>query len=262
MKIRVAYDKDKNTGEGTGICVMEGKVTERAQAGWFYNMRRGRNVSANISLVIMSRPCRRDLETMQLQNCLLRNFAHWFSQDLPECLPFIYARRHVGKKRLPETAVPSVVSLLAEWWQDLIEGALGDITGSGKLPVDFAILLFWEEQYLFCGSGNIHILEYNGSKGMKRWLTSGERCEFAKALGETGNIFFKIRNVREHCLFILGPEPIDPEISKLLTKKKIRKGYCQMLDRLLEERTGILVAECVPSAWKLRRRGEIWKNIF
>ncbi len=132
-------------------------------------------------------------------------------------------------------------------WQDLLEGALGDITASGKLPVDFAVLLFWEEQYLFCGGGDIHILEYSRSRGMSRWLTCEERRGFADMLGETGEIFFKVRNVREHCLFILSPEPIDPEIPKLLMGKNIREGSCQLLHQLPGESSGILLAECIPS---------------
>lgn len=226
MKIRVAYDKAKKTGEGIGICVMEGKVTEGSLWGRLSGMRWGRHAPANISLVIMSRSRRQDRETMQLQEHLLRNFAHWFSHELSECLPFIYARKRV-KMRLPG---PSAISLLVRRWQDLLEGALGELTGSGRLPVDFAILLFWEKQYLFCGSGSIHILEYSRSRGMSRWLTCDERCEFADILGETGEIFFKVRNVREHCLFILSPEPIDPEISKTLAKK-IRKGFQKGMER-------------------------------
>ena len=66
-------------------------------------------------------------------------------------------------------------------------------------------------------------------------------------LGETGEIFFKVRNVREHCLFILSPEPIDPEIPKLLMEKNIREGSCQLLHQLPGESSGILLAECIPS---------------
>lgn len=244
MKIRVAYDKDKKTGEGTGICVMEGKVAKAGLSGWLSGMRRSGHAPANISLVIISRPRWQEREKMQLQDRLLRNFAHWFSHELPECLPFIYARKRAGKKKLPE---PAAISLLVRRWQDLLEGALGDITASGKLPVDFAILLFWEEQYLFCGGGDIHILEYSRSRGMSRWLTCEERHSFADVLGETGEIFFKARNVREHCLFILSPEPIDPEIPKLLIEKNIREGSCQLLHQLPGESSGILLAECIPS---------------
>ena len=244
MKIRVAYDKDKKTGEGTGICVMEGKVAKAGLSGWLSRMRRSRHAPANISLVIISRPRWQEREKIQLQDRLLRNFAHWFSHELPECLSFIYARKRAGKKKLPE---PAAISLLVRRWQDLLEGALGDITASGKLPVDFAILLFWEEQYLFCGGGDIHILEYSRSRGMSRWLTCEERHSFADVLGETGEIFFKVRNVREHCLFILSPEPIDPEIPKLLIEKNIRNGYGQLLHQLLDKSSRILLAECIPS---------------
>ncbi len=244
MKIRVAYDKDKKTGEGTGICVMEGKVAKAGLSGGLSGIRRGGHAVANISLVIISRPRWQDQEKMQLQDRLLRNFAHWFSHALPECLSFIYARKRGGKKKLPE---PAAISLLMRRWQDLLEGALGDITASGKLPVDFAVLLFWEEQYLFCGGGDIHILEYSRSRGMSRWLTCEERRGFADMLGETGEIFFKVRNVREHCLFILSPEPIDPEIPKLLMEKNIREGSCQLLHQLPGESSGILLAECIPS---------------
>lgn len=230
LKIRVVYDKDKKTGEGTGICVMEGKVAKSGLSGRLSGMRRSRHAPANISLVIMSRSRRQDRETMQLQDRLLRNFAHWFSHELPECLPFICARRRVRGKRVPEPVESSVVALLAGRWQDLLEGALGDMAVSGRSPVDFAILLFWEKQYLFCGSGCIHILEHSRSRGTSWWFTCEERCEFASVLGETGEIFFKVRNVREHCLFILSPEQIDPETSKILTKK-IRKGYQKVMDR-------------------------------
>lgn len=260
MKIRVAYNKDNNMGEGTGICVMEGKVTESGLTGWLSGIRQGRYTPANISLVIMSRPRRRDRETIELQNCLLRDFAHWFSKELPGCLPFIYARGRMGRKGFLEPAEPSAVSLLTGCWQDLLEGVLGELTGSGKLPLDFAILLFWDDRYLFCGSGSIYILEYSSSRGVSRWHTCEERWEFAEALGETGNIFFKIRNVREHCLFILSPEPISPEISKISWKKKIGKGHGRAGDRFLTENSGILWAECIPSARmqpdaaRLRRR--------
>lgn len=240
----MAYRKDKNTSEGTGICVMEGRVAKAGLSGWLCGIRRGGHAPANISLVIISSFHRQDQERRQLQNRLLRNFAHWFSHELPECLPFIYARKPAGKKKLPE---PSAISLLVRRWQDLLEGALGDITASGELPVDFAVLLFWEEQYLFCGGGDIHILEYSRSRGMSQWLTCEERCGFADVLGETGEIFFKVRNVREHCLFILSPEPIDPEISKLLLEKNIREGSCQLLHQLPDKSSGILLAECIPS---------------
>ena len=242
MKIRVAYDKDKKTGEGTGICVMEGSVAKAGLSGWLSRIRRSRHAPANISLVIMSSFHRQDQEKMQLQDRLLKNFAHWFSHELPECLPFIYARKRAGKKKLPE---PSAISLLVRRWQDLLEGALGGT--SGKPPVGFAILLFWEEQYLFCGGGSIHILEYSRSRGMSRWLTCEERRGFADLLGEMGEIFFKVRNVREHCLFILSPEPIDPEIPKLLIEKNIREGYSQLLHQLPHKSSGILLAECIPS---------------
>ena len=96
MKIRVAYDKDKKTGEGTGICVMEGKVAKAGLSGWFSGIRLGGHAVANISLVIISRPRWQDQEKMQLQDRLLRNFAHWFSHELPECLSFIYARKSTG----------------------------------------------------------------------------------------------------------------------------------------------------------------------
>ncbi len=75
MKIRVAYDKDKKTGEGTGICVMEGKVAKAGLSGWLSGIRRGGHAVANISLVIISRPRWQDQEKMQLQDRLLRNFA-------------------------------------------------------------------------------------------------------------------------------------------------------------------------------------------
>lgn len=246
MKIRVAYNKDNNRGEGMGIRVMEGKVTESGLTGWLSGIRRGRHTPANISLVIMSRPRWRDRETEQLQNCLLRDFAHWFSQELPECLPFIYARGRIRRKRFPEPAEPSAVSFLTGRWQDLLEGVLGDITDCRKLPLDFAILLFWEEQYLYCGSGSIHILECSGSKGVKQWLTCEERCEYTSALGEMREIFFKVRSVSEHCLFILSLEPVGSEISQLLVEKK-RKGYWWMRKWLLGGRRGILLAECIPA---------------
>lgn len=231
MKIRVAYEKGKKTGEGTGICVMEGRVTDSGLLGKLFGLRRGRHAPANISLVIMSRARWQNRETIQLQDRLLKDFARWFSHELPECLPFIYSRRRARWKKFPEPAKPSVVSLLTGCWQDILEGVLGDITGSGKLPMDFAILLFWEDYYLFGGSGSIHILECNGSEGASPWITCEERCEFAKALGETGEIFFKVRNVREHCLFILSPEPIDPEISKICTKWKIKKGFQKVMNQ-------------------------------
>ncbi len=250
MKIRVAYNKDNNMREGMGICVMEGKVTESGLTGWLSGIRRGRHTPANISLVIMSRPRRRSRETEQLQNRLLRDFAHWFSHELPEYLPFIYARGRIRRKRFPEPAEPSAVSLLIGRWQDLLEGVLGDITGCGKLPLDFAILLFWEKQYLYCGSGGIHILECSGFKGVKRWLTCEERCEYARALGETREVFFKVRSVSEHCLFILSLEPVGSEISQLLVEKK-RKGYWRMGKWILGE-----------SQVFVNREGKIWINIY
>lgn len=228
MKIRVAYERDQDMEEGTGICVMEGKVTKSSLSGWCSAAGWNRHGAADISLVIMSRIRRRDRETKELQNRLLRDFACWFSYELPEYLPFICARRRGSRKRSTELAGPS--SLLKGCWQDLLEGVLGDLTdpgkpkGCGKMPMDFAVLLFWEEQYFFCGGGGIYIQEYNSSRGVSQWITCEERCEFAREFGETEEIYFKIRKVREHSLFILSPEPFSPEISKKFVKRILGKG--------------------------------------
>ncbi len=202
MKTDVIYKKNENEEESE-VCVIQGKHT---------------------LLAAMCRKDSSDPEAGNLMREFLRRLCGWFEEELSGILS------HFS------------FEIVKCYWRRIVWDFYG--TGKMKCPFDFVIFLFYGEKYLFCGSGDIHIYEYRYSaKTYKRWYTVHERRMFARELGEPDDqgMIFRIRDISEHCLFLLCPDEIQlRDLQKYKTKKKKE----QFVRRQCDKASAVLLVEC------------------
>lgn len=225
MKLNIIYEKRENE-EDTGIGVMQGTVTEGNVRRLFRGMPLCRGRRRSVGLMALCRKNRSDRQSGNLMRDFLRWIDDWFEKELPGILSHF-----------------SFEIVMCYWRRGLWDFL---DTGQEEFPFDLAMFLFYEGACLYCGSGEIHIYEYLFSRQRyKRWYTVSERRELPGELGRIGEqgVFFQVRKISEHCLFILCPDQIHPgDPEKYQRKNKWQK----FISEQCRGASAVLLAECRP----------------
>lgn len=223
VKTNVVYKKNEDEEE-SGICVIQGMVSGGAARWLPAGMPFCRGHGKHVLLTAMCRKNSSDPEAGTLMREFLRRLCDWFEEELPGILS------HFS------------FEIVKCYWRRIIWDFYN--TWQIECPFDFAVFLFYRGKYLFCGNGDIHIYEYRCSgKTYKRWYTVRERRIFAGELGESDDqgVLFQIRNISEHCLFLLCPDEIQPGNPQKYKSKKKRE---QFVIRQCEKTSAVLLVEC------------------
>lgn len=224
MRINVVYQNNKRNDEETGICVMEGRISAGRPEWLSMGLPVCRDHAKQICLTAICRTKGDISDAGALMKDFLRRLRFWFEEELPGIL-------HHFSFRI----------VMCYWRRICREYLVGE-----ELPFDVSVFLFYRDEYLFLESGDIQVYEYRYSRGKyNRWYTGRERRVFATELGESENqkIWFKVRKISEHCLFLLSPEQIQPKNPGKIRKKEKWKEF---VGEQCEKASSILLMDCLP----------------
>lgn len=180
MRIQMKVSPSVRGGGNVGVCMMQG--------------REGRRFPRNdVALGVMCRvKADEDRESMIR---FLRKWQNWFCQELPgifQCLSY---------------------DIVCCYWRDLIFSSF-ESWKMGWQPADFAAFFIVRGEYIFCGAGNLTVIQYDCRRDKwNPWYTCSERRQFENELGVDGEfgIYFKNRKISQDCSIILSTEKINPK---------------------------------------------------